>query len=174
MKEQSDVRGSYDRVAEEYARRLFHELDHKPFDREMLNTFAERVRGSGPVHDLGCGPGHVARYLHERGVEVTGIDLSGEMVRRARELNPGIEFLLGDMRSLGVPDGSLAGMVAFYSIIHIEPDARAATFAQLHRALREDAPFLLAFHIGDGVTHLDEWMGQQVAVDFYFLNPERI
>ncbi len=63
------TRDSYDRVADEYARRIFDELDHKPFDREILDGFADAVRGLGPVCDLGCGPGQVARYLRARGVD---------------------------------------------------------------------------------------------------------
>jgi trans-aconitate methyltransferase len=64
----NEVEDSYDRVAKEYATRIFRELNHKPLDRELLDRFALRVHGIGPVCDLGCGPGHVARYLHERGV----------------------------------------------------------------------------------------------------------
>ncbi|MFS8067706.1 MAG: class I SAM-dependent methyltransferase, partial [Byssovorax sp.] len=58
MRDHSDIQDTYDRVADEYVRRIFHELDGKPFDREILNRFAQRVRGLGPVHDLGCGPGN--------------------------------------------------------------------------------------------------------------------
>jgi predicted TPR repeat methyltransferase len=66
------VREDYDRLAEEYARRLFDELQHKPFDCELLNRFATEVRGRGDVCDMGCGPGHVARYLRDAGVIVFG------------------------------------------------------------------------------------------------------
>jgi SAM-dependent methyltransferase len=49
-----------------------------------LESFADDVRGAGAVCDLGCGPGHVGRYLHDRGVEVRGVDLSPRMVEEAR------------------------------------------------------------------------------------------
>ena len=68
---------SYDAVADEYVRRNFDELKDKPLDRDLLDRFADRVRGLGPACDLGCGPGQVARYLHERGVAACGVDLSG-------------------------------------------------------------------------------------------------
>ena len=114
-----DVQNSYDRVAAEYVQRISGELEHKPLDRQLLDRFAARVQGLGPVCDLGCGPGHVARYLHERGVPVIGIDLSPVMVEQARRLNPGIEFRQGNMLSLDVEDGAWGGIVAFYSIIHL-------------------------------------------------------
>src|SRR5580704_8695030 len=100
----NDVQSSYDRVAGEYVRHIYDELQHKPLDRQLLDRFAGRLRGAGLVCDLGCGPGQVARYLHERGVAVCGMDLSPGMVEWARQLNSGIEFCQGDMRSLNVPD----------------------------------------------------------------------
>ena len=115
----SDVQTSYDVVADEYVRRFLTSSAHKPIDRQLLDRFAARVCGAGPVCDVGCGPGHVARYLHERGVHVMGIDVSPAMVRHARALNSGIDFQQGDMRALEVEDGALAGIAAFYSIIHI-------------------------------------------------------
>ena len=59
-----DIQDSYDRVAAEYIKRISGELKHKPLDRQLLDRFAARVQGFGTVCDLGCGPGHVARYLH--------------------------------------------------------------------------------------------------------------
>ena len=84
-----DCQNSYDCVADEYVRRIFDELRHKPLDRQLLDRFAARVRHAGVACDMGCGPGQVARYLHERGVEVCGVDLSPAMVERARQLTPG-------------------------------------------------------------------------------------
>jgi hypothetical protein len=34
------IRESYDRVADEYARKIFNELEHKPLDRALLDRFA--------------------------------------------------------------------------------------------------------------------------------------
>src|ERR1700722_9497471 len=106
--ESSEVQSNYDRVANEYARHLYDELRHKPLDRQLLDRFIKGIRGQGLVCDLGCGPGQVARYLHERGVPVRGVDLSAGMLTQARELNFGIEFSQGDMRSLDVLDDSWA------------------------------------------------------------------
>ena len=114
-----DVERSYDRVAEEYGRRIYGELEHKPFDRQLLDRFAAMVQGLGTTCDLGCGPGHVARYLHEQGVQVVGIDLSEAMVKLAQRLNPGINFQQGNMLSLDIGDEEWGGVAAFYSIIHV-------------------------------------------------------
>jgi SAM-dependent methyltransferase len=93
------TRKSYDLVAEEYVRRLYHELENMPLDCEVLECFAAAVRDQGLVCEIGCGPGQVARYLHERGVAAVGFDLSPRMVELARQLHPGIEFQEGIWRS---------------------------------------------------------------------------
>jgi SAM-dependent methyltransferase len=173
-KKHSDYQSSYDQVADEYVRRLFDELQHKPLDRELLDRFAARVRDAGLACDMGCGPGHVARYLHEQGVSVCGVDLSGEMVKRARQLNPGVEFRQGDMLALDVLDNAWAGIAAFYSIIHIPRGDLAQALGELRRALRPGGLLLLAFHIGSDAIHLDEWWGHKVCVDFFFFLPDEM
>jgi SAM-dependent methyltransferase len=169
-----NVRASYDRVADEYVRRIFDELEHKPLDRQLLDRFAARVQGLGTACDLGCGPGHVARYLHERGLHVVGVDLSPAMVECARSLNPGVEFRQGDMRALDVEDAAWGGIAAFYSLIHIPRDEVAATLGELRRVLKPGGLLLLAFHIGEDLVHLEEWWGRQVSLDFIFFRPDEM
>jgi SAM-dependent methyltransferase len=168
------VRTSYDSVAAAYVEHLFSELDQKPLDRHLLNRFAEEVRERGTVGDLGCGPGHVARYLHEQGVRTLGIDLSPEMIRRATQLSPGLELRVGDMLDLDLPDASLAGIVAFYSVIHFEPPELLLALREFRRVLMSNGVLLLAFHIGDDTLHLDELWGEAVSLDFRFLQPRTV
>jgi len=165
---------SYDSVAASYVEHLYSELAQKPLDRHLLNRFAEEVRNCGMVGDLGCGPGHVARYLHEQGVQILGVDLSPEMVRLAAQLNPGIEFRVGDIRLLDLPTASLAGIVAFYSIIHLDASELDATFREFRRVLAPQGVLLVSFHVGDHTLHLDELWGQPVSLDFRFLLPGEI
>jgi SAM-dependent methyltransferase len=165
---------SYDQVADEYVRRIFDELQHKPLDRQLLDRFAMSVGEVGPACDMGCGPGHVARYLHEHGVQVCGVDLSPVMVDRARQLTPEVVFRQGDMMSLDAPDGAWAGIAAFYSIIHIPRGDLVPALNELRRVLRPGGLLLLAFHIGDDTIHLDEWWGQTVSLDFFFFRPAEV
>lgn len=156
------MKDSYDAVADAYAAEFFDELSRKPFDRQLLDAFAADCQGRGTVLDVGCGPGHVARYLSERGAKAAGFDLSTAMVELARKLNPSLEFSAGDMRALGVPDGSLTGIVAFYSLIHIPRQEVAGVLDGFRRALIEDGRLLLAVHGGTGSIHRDEFLGHAV------------
>jgi len=165
---------SYDLVAEEYTQNIAGELQHKPLDRELLDRFSRRVDKTGPVCEIGCGPGHVARYLHQRGVKVFGCDLSSKMVEQARLLNPGLEFHRGDMMALEMADHTLAGIVAFYSIIHIPRAKVVQALHELGRVLRPGGLLLLAFHLGEGMLHRDEWWGKKVCVDFSFFRSDEM
>jgi ubiquinone/menaquinone biosynthesis C-methylase UbiE len=163
-----DTQTSYDRVADEYVRRISDELKDKPLDRQLLDRFAKSVRNLGSVCDMGCGPGHVARYLHEHGVKVCGVDISTEMVKRARRLTPGVEFRQSDMMALDIPDETCAGVVAFYSIIHIPRTDVVRALRELRRVLQPGGLLLLSFHIGNDTIHLDDWWGHEVCIDFFF------
>jgi SAM-dependent methyltransferase len=161
------VRDDYDRIAAEYARRLFHELEGKPRDRELLLSFAADVSGRGMVCDMGCGPGHVARFLRDAGAQVIGLDLSSEMLAHARSLNPDIDFHVGNILALDLPGNSLAGITAFYAIVNIPAHSLNIAFREMHRVLQPDGLLLLAFHIGGDVIRPEEMWGQRVAMEFY-------
>ena len=169
MSNPAEVRSSYDQVADEYARRIHSELAHKPFDRDLLDGFATRVKGRGPVGDMGCGPGMVAAYLAAQGVSsVFGVDISPRMISRATELYPGLEFRVGDFGTIDAPDDSLAGITAFYSLIHTpRPDVQRV-LKEFQRVLAPGGLLLLAFHVGREVRHASEWWGSAVDIDFVF------
>lgn len=168
------VRESYDRIAEEYARRIAGELEHKPLDRQLLDRFAAQVRAGGQVCDMGCGPGHVARYLNNAGISIWGLDLSAGMVEQARKLNPGIRFREGNMLSLQLPDASLAGIAAFYSIVNIPKAALPVVFAEMARVLEPGGCLFLGFHAGDQALREEELWGYPIAMDFFFFPPAEI
>ena len=162
------IRESYDKIADAYARELFGELAHKPRDRELLDRFAARVHGRGQICDMGCGPGQVARYLHDAGASVFGLDLSPRMVEAARRLNPDISFREGNMMDLNLPDAALAGVAAFYAIVNIPEESLASVFREIHRVLEPGGLLLTAFHVGSEVIEKEELWGQVVSMDFFF------
>lgn len=175
MSNESEVQTSYDIVADEYAKRLYHELADKPFDRKMLDWLAERVGKSGVICDLGSGPGQIARYLANRGAQVCGIDLSGEMVKQAQRLNPDIGFTQGSMLTLSdTADESFAGVAAFYSVIHIPRSSVVAALQEINRILQPGGMLLLTFHIGETLIFMDEWWGRAVSIDFHFFTVEEM
>jgi trans-aconitate methyltransferase len=77
------VRAGYDAVAETYGEQFADELDFKPLERGLLHAFCE-LAPPGAIADIGCGPGHITRFLAERRDDVLGVDLSPAMVAVAR------------------------------------------------------------------------------------------
>jgi len=164
-KSKSELEASYDRVADEYADEFFRELERKPFDRELLDAFAASVRARGEVCEIGCGPGQISRYLQDRGATMRGIDLSGEMVKWAQRLNPDISFAQDNMLELNLPDSSLAAIVSFYAIIHVERDKVTRALQEMNRVLQPGGSLLISFHGGEGVLHRDEWYDKPISID---------
>jgi SAM-dependent methyltransferase len=177
---QSRVRRSYDAVTDAYTERVHDELRHKPLDRALLTAFAEQLRDQfGPqasVCDAGCGPGHVAAFLADLGLAVTGIDLSPAMVDRARALHPELTFEVGTMTALEAAAGRWKGLIAFYSIIHLTSDAEIrAALREFHRTVVDRGLLLIAVHLGefgDATVHADEMLGVGVDMDFRFFDAE--
>lgn len=170
----STTRVAYDLVSVDYANLLEGVLEQSPFDRAMLGAFAEQVQSAGPVADIGCGPGLLAAHLAGLGLDVTGIDLSPGMISEARRRHPGLRFVVGAMAALDLPDAGLAGVLAWYSIIHTPPALLPAVFAEFHRVLCPDGELLLAFQVGDEPRHLSHAYGHDIDLDAYRLSPEKI
>ncbi|MEU4554067.1 class I SAM-dependent DNA methyltransferase [Micromonospora violae] len=150
----AETRTSYDTVAVSYAHLVRDLLAESPYERAALASFADlvRVAGGGPVADVGCGTGRITAHLRTLGVDAFGIDLSPGMVDVARRDHPGLRFEVGSMTDLDLADGSVAGVVAWYSLIHIPDDQIDAVFAHFRRVLRPGGPLLLGFHVGDETT----------------------
>ena len=116
----------------------------------------------------------MAAYLAARGVDASALDVSEAMVAQAKQLFPGLEVVVGDMLDLPYADGSLAGVVSFYSIIHFDDDQLPTCFAEMARVLQPDGLVGLAFHVGDEVVHREQWWDMPVVLAARFLPVELV
>jgi SAM-dependent methyltransferase len=153
----NDTRDSYDAVAASYADETRDLLDRLLHVRAGVVLFAELVRaiGGGPVADIGCGPGHTTALLRELGADAFGIDLSPAMIDVARREHPDARFEVGSMTDLDLADDSLAGVLAWWSLIHIPDQAVPGVLEQFHRVLRADGVLAVGFHVGEASTGHD-------------------
>jgi SAM-dependent methyltransferase len=162
------IRSNYDALAGAYAREISGELDHRPLEQKLLQKFAAAC--DGLICDLGCGPGHVTEYLSRFNANVIGLDLSSGILKEARGRHSEIIFLQGNMLDLPFAAAKLAGIIAFYSIIHFDNTQVARAFAEMFRVLKPGGFVLLGVHVGREVVHVDELWGIPVDFDAAFFD----
>ncbi len=173
----SETRASCDADAPGYTEKVRGLLAEQPYLRGSLAVFADLVQraGGGPVADVGCGPGYVTGHLHDLGVEAFGIDLSPEMIAIARRDYPGLCFEVGTMTDLDLITHSVAGVLAFWSVIHVPDHAVPGVFAEFHRVLRPGGPLLVGFHVGEQVQHTCQgYTGRPIAIDTHRRQPSKV
>lgn len=98
-------------------------------DRVWIEAFATELESGMSVLDLGCGGGEpVARLLTDRGLRVTGVDASPQMIGLARNRMPEQEWIAADMRGLAL-NRRFDGIVAWDSYFHLAHEPQRAMFA---------------------------------------------
>ena len=168
------VENLYDTVAKEYAEAFSGEHEKKPKDRELLHRFSQMIGDGRPVWDFGCGPGQTAKFLKDLGVEISGLDLSERVLEQARNLHPEIHFRKGNLLDLDFQDDSIAGIVAFYAVVHFTKEQAGVAFREVFRVLQPGGIFLFTYHIGEETLHIDEFLGKKVDIDFMFFTSDFI
>jgi SAM-dependent methyltransferase len=110
----------------------------------VLGGLGVQVGAEDAVVEIGCGLGRITRVLAARARRVVALDVSDEMLARARVHNPhlgNVEWVLGDGRSLGpVPDASVDACVSVVVLQHApDPQVTLDYVRDLGRALRPGA-----------------------------------
>ena len=129
MTQPSVQANNYDRVAHLYdsTRGLSAEAE-----REVGDGLAAILakHGARTVLEVGVGTGRIAVPLAERGFQVTGIDISTEMLRSLRAKRADIRLLLAESSGLPFRAGSFDAVV-FSHILHLVPDSAATIRAAI-------------------------------------------
>ncbi|WP_410870533.1 class I SAM-dependent methyltransferase [Nocardia sp. A7] len=125
---------------------VYIDLFGSPTDLAPDDTaFALTHLSPGPVLDLGCGPGHFTKFLTDAGIPTTGIDMVPEFIMHARTTYPDIPFELGSLRTLDAPTDSVPGLLAWFSLIHINPTELPTVLAEFHRVLTPGGCLVIGF-----------------------------
>jgi SAM-dependent methyltransferase len=170
-----EMRDSYSRIAADYAA-VPPGAERLTVERALVGVFADRIlKGvNWTVADVGCGPGEHTAALRERGLDAYGVDLAPGMVALARRNHPGVPFEVGSMTDLGRADGSLGGVLAAYSIIHVPWERRAAVFAEFFRVLAPGGLIMLVFPVGSEQGRRADFNGHAVGIDWYRQQPDEV
>lgn len=136
------VKNSYDKIGERYyAYRDSHKIDGEL--AKITNMLPEKAK----VLDAGAGAGiPVAQFLTERGLEVTGVDVSETMVSLAQKNVPKATFLQKDILTLDFPEETFDGIICVYTLWHISRENHQSVFKNFHRMLKRNG--LLVINTG--------------------------
>ena len=168
----STARDVYDKAAQTYVQFVGTDISsatERPTDLSLLVDFIELIKRQAisRVADVGCGPGRVAAFLADHGLDVIGVDVSRAMLAIARRAHPHIAFEEGRLDALPIESGVLAGAVYWYSIIHTPPDRLSASFDELARVLMPGGYLLLAFQTEGEPTRREDAFGTQLPLTSY-------
>lgn len=148
-----DVVGqAYDDMAEPYIELVrtteVHDDDLALIERHLSTK-------AGTVLDAGCGPGHLTAHLRSLEVDAIGLDVAPTFIAHARATHPDGRYEVASMRQLPVPDRSVAGILAWYSLIHVPPDELDGVLTELRRVMGPAGALVVGFFDGDAVAPFD-------------------
>ncbi len=156
------VERGYDRIADRFAA-WRDEIAGDP-RAEWAADLASRLPDGARVLELGCGAGTTETIELAQRFSLTGVDVSGEQIRRARERVPGAEFVLADLLELELPAASFDAICSFYVFNHVPRERLAPLLERITGWLRPGGLTLNAF----GATDLEGWTGEWLGAETYF------
>jgi len=163
-----ETRRSFNLAAEKYFELFKDEMKQKEYDRTLLDKFASNFNSKSIICDVGCGPGHITRYLFDKGLNVLGIDISERCIQIAQRENPKMRFQVMDMARSDIADESIDGIISFYSIIHTPKRLIHRLFHEFNRVLKKGGKILVVVKKGNTEGYVDEWEGFKTRL--YFTN----
>ena len=144
------VEQGYDKIAEDY----YSHRNLSKFNSE-LEKFASLLPENAMVLDLGCGAGiPTAKFLTEKGIKVTGIDLSEKMLSLARENVPNADFIKMDMNELKFNEETFDGIISVYALFHIPREKHLAIFKNTFKILKKGGMLMIniGIHESEGTS----------------------
>jgi cyclopropane fatty-acyl-phospholipid synthase-like methyltransferase len=153
------VARGYDRIADRFAG-WRNRIEGDP-RREWAEGLAARLAPGARVLELGCGAGSTETALLAKRFDVTGVDVSVEQIRRARENVPGIELLQADLLELELPEESFDAICSFYVFNHVPRERLGDLLGRIRGWLRPGGLTMNAFGAGDNPGWTGEWLGAE-------------
>ncbi|HET9288565.1 MAG TPA: class I SAM-dependent methyltransferase [Gaiella sp.] len=131
---------------------------------EWCDELVTRLPRGARVVELGCGGGTPETQLLAERFRLTGVDLSPEQLRRARQRVPGAAFLHADFTELELEPGSVDAVASFYAFNHVPRELLAGLFARVHGWLAPGGLFLTTL----GASDTPGWTGDFLGAPSYF------
>lgn len=148
-----EVKDAYGAQAEQLAELLGTGVSAADRDRSVIEPWANTV--TGRILDVGSGTGRWAGHLAGLGHDVEGLEPVERFVSLARKAHPTVQFRLGAIDDLADSANRWAGLLAWYSLIHLGPHGLPSALAILRSVLEEGGTMLISFFSGPHLEPFD-------------------
>jgi len=115
--------------------------------RSVVTYFVDKyLTQSKDCLDLGSGAGRHSRYIAEKGIDVTAIDLSEIGVEKTKEVLkdfPNSKVLIGDIHNLPFKDGSFDSLVCNRVLDYNDDAGLEIAFAEIERVVKDGGIVLI-------------------------------
>ena len=141
---------TYDKIAPDYCKKTRQSkfLDwEETYIKQLMSFIATR---SPLILDVGCGDGRHSIIIDKNGGRAIGIDLSKNMLREARTLNPKGDFREADMRKLPFDNYFFDGLWSSGSIYHVTKTDAKKVIKEFRRVLKPEGVAAINFKLGQG------------------------
>jgi SAM-dependent methyltransferase len=140
---------TYNSFAEDYKKRYQSDKDGNRM-QVYLDKFVDKLKGERTVLDVGSGAGFDAKYLSDKGLNVTSIDLADKLLEVAREIAPNVSFIKMDMRQMTFNNGSFDGIWSSASLLHLPKSEVPNVLNNFYNILRSDGILCVSLKQGEG------------------------
>lgn len=140
----------YNKIADKYAKNIENRI---PIDG--INKFVSFLKTTPKVVDIGCAAGRDSKTLYDKGVDITGIDLSEKLLAIAKKKYPYVQFQKADIRKLPFPDNTFDGIWAHAVFHHLDIEDMLPTLKEWNRVLKSKGVIYLSTKMGKG-----NWQGK--------------
>ena len=122
--------------------------------RDLPSICGRHVSGRRAV-DFGCGAGRSTRFLHGLGFEVVGVDVSADMIRKAREIDPSGDYRRVEPARLGLTPASWDLVLSAFTFDNIPQEEKAGHLRALGGLLATEGRIVNLVSTPEIYTH--EW-----------------
>ena len=132
--------------------------------KAIVDDLLAHVPRGADILELGCGAGGPTTQRLAAHGRLTGVDISAEQLKRARDRIPAATFVHGDAATVELPDGGFDAVVSLYALNNLPREELGALFRRIHGWLRPGGLFLASLAASD----LPAWQGDWLGVDMFF------
>ena len=121
-----------------------------------------------PILDVGSGSGRDGYILNKMGYKTISIDLSEQLLNKAKSLHPELEFRYMDVRKLEFEGSSFSGVWCNAILLHLKDEDLTKALSEIHRVLIPGGILAVSFKEGEGTYEVLEKFSSELARFYNF------